>query len=293
MPFVEKSFRATKGDMIRMPTPDEEIDPADWYGKAKISIEDWRELWGTPDWIDELAYPQKILPNKRRPANHVDLSQDQWRWEFLRRDADYRDDYEACCKGQLPYKICEGTDPNAAPITAMGKRQKKKPSPLHYDLASMVAPCNSWEQMPQKIFLRRHEGAQVLADGLVDIPALLKNPRYSLFAFDVCRPLAEQITRAQQHLLALQEEATKAQNGATKRKGRIVHRRGDVGEDEVIVNNRLSDDFRRMLRLIDAVSERARVKDIGEILYDGADYHDAVNKSNKDLKKALNMWFWL
>jgi hypothetical protein len=41
--------------------------------------------WGVPDWSDETAYPTK--------ANN--LTNIQWRWEFLRRRHDYRDAWEA------------------------------------------------------------------------------------------------------------------------------------------------------------------------------------------------------
>lgn len=39
------------------------------------------EKWGVPDWRDAAAYPRS-------------LSDDLWRWEFLRRREDYRNDWE-------------------------------------------------------------------------------------------------------------------------------------------------------------------------------------------------------
>jgi len=279
--------------MIRRPDHDEELDPTEWYGKTKITATDWLELWGIPDWRDESAYPQKVVEGNKPPRNHVELSQDQWRWEFLRRDTDYREDYEACCNGALRYKVCEGTDPNLVPQKPRGRKNKDGAPPLLYDMASIVDPRHTWRDMPKKIFLRRHEGKQIPTDGTVDVPGLLTNPRYCLMVYDVHRPLAEQIERAQSHLFALQGEADKAQQTAAKRRGRSQHRRGDVGEHEVITTNRLSDDFRHMLRLVDAIMDKAKIAEIGEILYGATDYNKAQTKMNKERAKALSMWHWL
>lgn len=41
------------------------------------------EKWGLPEWRDENQYTETD-----------ELSNDQWRWEFLRRRTDYREDYE-------------------------------------------------------------------------------------------------------------------------------------------------------------------------------------------------------
>jgi hypothetical protein len=48
-----------------------------------ISPEEYRRKWGVPDWRDEKAYPL--------PKNMADNA---WRWEFMRRNADYREDWE-------------------------------------------------------------------------------------------------------------------------------------------------------------------------------------------------------
>ncbi len=46
--------------------------------------------WGIPDWCDAAAY-----------AEFIDCDLDRWRWEFLRRRKDYRDDYRAAFQDQL------------------------------------------------------------------------------------------------------------------------------------------------------------------------------------------------
>jgi hypothetical protein len=46
--------------------------------------------WGTPDWLDAVAY-----------SNISDWDFDRWRWEFLRRRDDYRHDYKAACRARI------------------------------------------------------------------------------------------------------------------------------------------------------------------------------------------------
>jgi hypothetical protein len=48
--------------------------------KTKLSAEAYRKKWGIPDWRDGKAYPKGLLPK-------------QWRWEFLRRSNNYREDW--------------------------------------------------------------------------------------------------------------------------------------------------------------------------------------------------------
>jgi hypothetical protein len=49
--------------------------------KAVLKPEEYRQKWGIPDWRDEKAYPKT-------------LSEELWKWEFLRRRDDYRQDWE-------------------------------------------------------------------------------------------------------------------------------------------------------------------------------------------------------
>lgn len=48
---------------------------------SRMTPEEKRQKWGVPDWRDASAYPETL-------PDHI------WRWEFLRRLADYRKDYQ-------------------------------------------------------------------------------------------------------------------------------------------------------------------------------------------------------
>lgn len=49
--------------------------------KHSFNVAAYRRKWGLPDWRDADEYP-------------ITLSDDLWRWEFLRRREDYRNDWE-------------------------------------------------------------------------------------------------------------------------------------------------------------------------------------------------------
>jgi hypothetical protein len=263
-----------------------EVYPDDWDGRTSISIEDWREMWGIPDWHDADAYPQRISPRNNKPAGYVELSQDQWRWEFLRRDSDYRED--SC----VNWMDCEPVNKNpeffifAEDEDYRFAKEPKSYLPF-YDLYEIVDPRLGWQDVPQDFFIRRHQGKRITQDGAFEIPDLIKNDKYEIFVFDKNRPLAAQIARAQKRLDVLQREAATAQ----KQSG---HKRGsDYNVDDVIINDRFSDDFRRMLRLIDACMERAKKEEIGKVLYNIGDYATGQSRINKDMHIATRMWEWL
>jgi len=55
----------------------------------KSGLKGSRNVLGVPDWRDENAYPSVIeLTNGEN-----ELTNDEWRWEFLRRRNDYREDF--------------------------------------------------------------------------------------------------------------------------------------------------------------------------------------------------------
>ena len=67
-----------------------------------------REKWNVPDWRDSTAYP---TPNE--------LSDTLWRWEFLRRRTDYRQDWERYYPQTYEFNVACSKDPK--PQTGMGK----------------------------------------------------------------------------------------------------------------------------------------------------------------------------
>lgn len=63
-----------------------------------------REQWNVPDWRNEGDYPEPL------PENY-DEEIDHWRWEFLRRDKEYRQDWEDFLKFDHPFKLALRDDP--------------------------------------------------------------------------------------------------------------------------------------------------------------------------------------
>jgi hypothetical protein len=57
--------------------------------------------WNVPDWRESSQYPK---------PDQIDLA--QWRWEFLRRSAEYRGDWEIYRKDTHPFKIAIEGDPD-------------------------------------------------------------------------------------------------------------------------------------------------------------------------------------
>ena len=94
----ERLFRCSQRLMISPPAPD---------GRD----------WGIPDWRNQDAYP-----------HHDQLSQEEWRWEFLRRRPGYRRDYlwpdskfRSFSKGlyfELAYGLPDPADPRISAVDA-------------------------------------------------------------------------------------------------------------------------------------------------------------------------------
>ena len=55
--------------------------------------------WGVPDWCDAAAYPQ---PD--------DLSDQLWRWEFIRRMPDYRNAWDRASRIQYEIECCRAEE---------------------------------------------------------------------------------------------------------------------------------------------------------------------------------------
>ncbi len=65
--------------------------------KHKIESIPDASKWGVPDWRDASAYPSVCV--ERDPTTRHDQ---YWKWEFLRRDPKYRQDWEKHRKKDHP-----------------------------------------------------------------------------------------------------------------------------------------------------------------------------------------------
>jgi hypothetical protein len=101
---------------------------------------------GIPDWRDPTAYP--------KPAN---LSLSDWRWEFLRRNPQYRQDYNRPDSSfedeskdryfERTYMMCNGVDPRLSTLDYLKLTQGQLFHSEHFDVfvgsrnySSMYAP---------------------------------------------------------------------------------------------------------------------------------------------------------
>lgn len=63
-----------------------------------------REKWNVPDWRNEGDYLVPLPENDDEDIN-------QWRWEFLRRDKEYRQDWEKFLELDHPFKLALREEP--------------------------------------------------------------------------------------------------------------------------------------------------------------------------------------
>jgi hypothetical protein len=68
--------------------------------KKTIQAQPPTDRWNVPDWRDENGYPKP-----------EELSLAQWGWEFLRRDAEYRKDWENERENNHPFHLALEGDP--------------------------------------------------------------------------------------------------------------------------------------------------------------------------------------
>ncbi len=261
----------------------------------EVTTEEWRGMWGVPDWRDASAYPHKMTETGMRSSDKYALTQDQWRWEFLRRYSDYRDCWDTFAKGVMP---CAEGKGNKYPLLSEDDAFRRLPKNCDvlgfYELGCMIEPSRKGHDVAPKLFVRKNQGQRQTKLSAESVAKLLPESRYAVVVFDTHRPLAEQFNRARARLDVLQKEEMAAQNAAAKGKGKVSHRRGaDYKIDDVIMKNPPAETLRRFLRVLDAYLERAPIKEIGKVLYNSNDYANAQSRYNKEYSQAARMWEWL
>ena len=201
--------------------------------------------WNLPDWRDANLYPVP-LPEK----DDSDLS--QWRWEFLRRDEEYREDWEHFRGLKHPFKLALEDDP-------VGPGRNEAIYPIEYeDRHGHIYYC-LWKYklarlLNPKIAKPSHlEFYPVPSEGL-------------LLWFDLALPLARQIKRAREILDKYSGEIDKRDTRPAKYGWPLL------------------------LRVLDAFEEGTSLSKIGKELLKFPDKNDATGNAAKRLDMAERFW---
>ena len=167
---------------------------------------DYKHDFGIPSWQDAHAYP-------------VDLPMSAWRWEFLRRREDYRDAWVAQYDASQAYwdelnqSKCLG-DAGRARYLEIGARHLSQMAEK-FGLNWIPAPSWKFERTTPGIFestfgfsylsaWRDHGEKDEFGRHVID--ARLSTDTQQLVAFDLSKPLAEQLRVATLSLEASQRE---------------------------------------------------------------------------------------
>jgi hypothetical protein len=211
--------------------------------------------WGICDWRNKEAYPN----------NHKTIKNEEWRWEFLRRDMNYREVWSTWDQG--------------LGLTASADEL------IHYGLHEFLDPRLSYKQLPKKrkyIFqqypavLNQHgeiswtysETDEVLANdiesALNDAPGDFVDIRLNLR-----RPIA------------LQMDSQAARKILESKQKELIGR---------VLRHRVSDDPSEYLRTLDAAYVQASDQAIGSHIFGGTTKGSATTRGIQARKKARQMW---
>ena len=161
---------------------------------------------GIPDWRDADAYP-------------IELTMPAWRWEFLRRRADYREAWAA----QYDISQAYWDDLEKRGVLGEGERTRhlemgaRHLSQMAEDFGLNWIPAPAWkfEKTTPSVFESTYGFSYISAwreQGEKDefgrhvIDARLSTDAQQLVAFDLSKPLAEQLKAAERTLEASQRE---------------------------------------------------------------------------------------
>ncbi len=156
--------------------------------------------WGLPDWRDPLAYGDTLA-----------WSTSRWRWEFLRRRQDYRNDFDRHAEDTYRHYLNyyagdrdEITDGEILRPTDPGFRASMPGTPK-YGLTGLLNPRIS-EQPGHELYFREYDmafyrgrGPEFLEGGKPE-NVMLPAGRF-VVRFDLTRPLAAQLEAAKSQLI--------------------------------------------------------------------------------------------
>lgn len=226
----------------------------------KSGLKGSRNVLGVPDWRDENAYP-----------GEDELTIDEWRWEFLRRRNDYREDfarpdesYIGESKGRYFERVYFVNYP-ANPTRSVKAMKTKKPDtsvsffnifPPSFDITFLDTDLQSLYGDPFTGELPRGKAQPYHLDLRVD----LRHPLPPQFR--QLRPLAKDAQAGWKRSLRLPRRS--------KWPLRRPHR----------------DKWPLYLRVLDARDARAKLREIGEVVLGSADYDAAAKRAAETLKAA-------
>ncbi len=232
----------------------------------------------TPDWACRKSYVEDT----------EGLDNDQWRWEFLRRDPDYRRAWGRRCGEpdidsanaawfDLPYFI----DP-----ALKAKQLDKKPSFLRTEEGSQLHDLRCAITQP---FSKR--GQQALDNEFFasHIRSILCDKERAVFVFDITKPLAPQIDRAETALDTLQQKCRDQIEQQLKRHGKSMPRRGAYEDLPEICMRDIPPKLDH-LRVLDARNQDVSFTCIGEVIYEVEGYDAAAIRGSREYAYAKQFW---
>ncbi len=159
--------------------------------------------WNIPDWLDELAYPRS-----------QEISDTLWRWEFLRRRADYRQDWEAYFQKTYEYEVACSKDPSfptkyKKKVMRWDNVQFRATVPHSLEKYHLIALPNPSVQNPAMLSFDSNYGRIYFGQGPDWVAGgeevTLRLPEWKVATvFDLKKPLSPQIEKVKKDLMEWQ-----------------------------------------------------------------------------------------
>ncbi len=219
-----------------------------------------------PNWMDEAAYPT--------PES---LNDTFWRWEFLRRRSDYREDWEKYYSQTYAYDVACSNDPNyptrfrkrVFPPDHPGFKARMPNSLEKYHLSGLPNPAiaKPWVLSFDSNYGRIYfgQGPDWLAGG--EEVSLCLSEWQVAAVFDLKKPLPPQMEKVKTDLMEWQ-----------------IHQ---LGRD--LERRKCRDDWPLYLRVLDAVDQGVPFRDIGKALMNIQDNQAAEARVAQVYKHACQL----
>lgn len=207
--------------------------------------------WGVPDWRDESAYPK---PDQ--------LTNTLWKWEFLRRDEGYRNDWLRWEKETREFYKVKDIPPPHDPLElyALMPNSKEK-----YGLSSLPNPANP---KPQKLHFMLMEGYMFFGDFSNNGVREINLPEtHVALVLDLTKPIEVQLEKAKKELLRIQ----------MLQQGKHLREKEKTG-------------WVNLLRELDGKAANETFEEIGRIIINRGDYGTNASNASARYKVALDMW---
>ena len=232
--------------------------------------------WGVPDWIDRALYQRDTK----------ELSLDMWRWEFLRRDNNYRRSWNRKGKNEETNAVNAGA----------------------FDLPYFINPSLKALELKDALrFVRTDEGTQLhdIRCSIIKFfskekghaldnefftshfRSLFSDPEKAVFAFDLTKPLEPQVERASIALDALQLDYR--DSIAKQLRKKKMPRRGSADEIPEVWLRQIPPNLDH-LRILDARAKKVPFAEIGRVIFNDVDYDAAAIRASREYSYARIYW---